>query len=318
VGNVHQFRVPNVRRRLDRIVAEALPHLSRSRAKALIDQGQVLVDGESVRPSSKPSAGALVVVNEPVSQATDLVAQDLPLEILYSDEHLAVVVKNAGMVVHPAPGHSDGTLVNALMYHLDGLSNIGGEDRPGIVHRLDKGTSGVMVVARHDQAHRGLQNLFKAHDLDRRYLALVQGGPSLLSGAIETEHGRHPRDRLRFTSIPGGRRALTRWKLRHKYQTATLLECRLETGRTHQVRVHLAEKGWPIVGDPLYARGKNPRNPLRELASGLEHQLLHAFRLAFRHPMTGQDLAFEAPLPSVYQELLDALDAEERRATWNR
>lgn len=305
----HEFLVPDVRSRLDKVVAAALPHLSRSRIKSLIDDGRVLVDGQVLRPSATPTPGAQVVVDEPVSLATSLQAQDLPLTLLYSDEHLAVVVKPAGMVVHPAPGHPDGTLVNALMHHLDGLSNIGGEDRPGIVHRLDKGTSGVMVVARHDQVHRGLQALFSAHDLDRRYLALVQGGPHLEAGTIRTLHGRHPKDRLRFASLKEGREAVTRWTLRRRLDTATLLECKLETGRTHQVRVHLSELGWPIVGDPLYRRGHTPRQPLRDMAAHLDHQLLHAYRLAFRHPMTGEDLAFEAPLPTDFQDMLDALAA---------
>ncbi len=303
----HTLEVPAGGGRLDKVVAAALPHLSRSRVKGLIDAGHVTVDGERLRPSAKPRPGATVLVHEPVSEKTDLVPQDLPLTILHSDDHLAVVVKPAGMVVHPAPGHPSGTLVNALMHHLPGLSNIGGEDRPGIVHRLDKGTSGVMVVARHDLAHRGLQALFQAHDLDRRYLALVQGGPSLEMGTIDTTHGRHPHDRLRFASVPGGRRAVTKWRLRERLGTATLLECRLQTGRTHQVRVHLAEQGWPIVGDPLYTRGKTPKKGLRELAAALDHQLLHAYRLAFCHPITGEELAFEAPLPEDYQAVLDVL-----------
>jgi 23S rRNA pseudouridine1911/1915/1917 synthase len=303
----HHLTVPERTGRLDKIVAAALPHLSRSRVKGLIDDGHVTVDGAVLRPSAKPLPGARILVEEPVSVATALVAQDLPLEILHSDEHLAVVVKPAGMVVHPAPGHADGTMVNALMFHLDGLSNIGGEDRPGIVHRLDKGTSGVMVVARHDQAHRGLQDLFRTHDLERRYLALVQGGPDLEADTIETLHGRHPHDRMRFASVRDGRRALTRWSLRERMATATLLECKLETGRTHQVRVHLAEQGWPIVGDPLYTRGKTPVKGLRELARTLDHQLLHAFRLAFVHPITGESMTFDAPLPDDFQRVLDTV-----------
>ncbi len=305
----HRFTTPEHTGRLDKVVAAALPHLSRSRIKGLIDDGRVRVDGRTMRPSAKPVPGTEIVVDEPVSQATALVAQDLPLEILYSDEHLAVIVKPSGMVVHPAPGHPDGTLVNALMHHLEGLSNIGGEDRPGIVHRLDKGTSGVMVVARHDQAHRGLQDLFRTHDLDRRYLALVQGGPDLEADTIETLHGRHPRDRIRFASVKEGRRAVTRWYRKERLGTASLLECKLETGRTHQVRVHLAEQGWPIVGDPLYTRGQTPRKGLRELAQTVDHQLLHAFRLGFVHPMTGETMAFEAPLPADFQRVLDTLRA---------
>ncbi len=305
---VHRFRVTGPRGRLDRIITAALPHLSRSRIKALIDQGHVHVDGQKLRPSARPEIGAEVVVEEPVSRSTSLVAEDIALQFLHSDAHLAVVVKPAGMVVHPAPGHPRGTLVNALMHHLEGLSNIGGEDRPGIVHRLDKGTSGVMVVARHDQAHRGLQEQFSTHDLERRYLALVKGGPALDAGTIRTEHGRHPRDRIRFASVPGGRKAVTRWSVRRRFSSATLLECRLETGRTHQVRVHLAEQGWPIVGDPLYGRGQTPQKPLRNLAQDLDHQMLHAFRLAFRHPMTGETVSLEAPLPADFQALVDALE----------
>jgi len=306
---MHRFRVPEATDRLDRLVTAALPHLTRSRAKGLIDGGRVTVDGAVLRASARPPPGSEVLVDEPVSEPTQLVPEALPLEILHQDAHLAVVVKPAGLVVHPAPGHWTGTLVHALLHHLEGLSNIGGQDRPGIVHRLDKGTSGVMVVARDDATHRGLGSLFAAHDLDRRYLALVRGRPDLDAGTIRTEHGRHPRDRLRFASVPGGRRAVTRWRVRRRFAGAALLECQLETGRTHQVRVHLDDQGWPIAGDPLYGRGRTPSEPLRSLAAGLDHQLLHAYRLAFRHPVTGEELAFEAPLPEDFAAVIRGLES---------
>jgi 23S rRNA pseudouridine1911/1915/1917 synthase len=291
---------------LDRVVADALPDLSRSRVQALIRDGHVLVDGAVRKGSHRPEQGAQVTVTVPPPVAVDLEPVDLGLTILHRDLHLAVVVKPAGLVVHPAPSHQGVTLVHGLMHALEGLSSIGGEARPGIVHRLDKGTSGVMVVACDDLAHRGLQSQFADHSLDRRYLALVQGAPDLDAGTVRSSLGRHPQDRLRFASVErNGKKAVTHWVVRERLGRVTLLECRLETGRTHQVRVHLSEQGWPLVGDPVYAKGRAAPPELSAQLEGVDHQLLHAFRLAFTHPITGEALAFETEIPADYQGVLE-------------
>jgi 23S rRNA pseudouridine1911/1915/1917 synthase len=300
------FRVKQEGERLDRVVADALPDLSRSRVQALIREGHVQVDGTVRKGSHRPELGAQVSVTVPPPVAVDLESVDLGLAILYRDPHLAVVVKPAGLVVHPAPSHRGVTLVHGLMHALGGLSSIGGEVRPGIVHRLDKGTSGVMVVACDDLAHRGLQAQFADHSLDRRYLALVHGAPDLDAGCVRSSLGRHPKDRVRFASVErNGKRAVTHWKVRECLGPVTLLECRLETGRTHQVRVHLSEQGWPLLGDPVYAKGRATPSALSGPLEEVDHQLLHAYRLAFTHPVTREDLAFETEIPADFQGVLD-------------
>jgi 23S rRNA pseudouridine1911/1915/1917 synthase len=300
------FRLEQEGGRLDRLVADALPDFSRSRVQALIRGGHVQVDGVVRKGSHRPDKGAQVTVNVPPTVAVDLEPVDLGLTILHRDPHLAVVVKPAGLVVHPAPSHHGVTLVHGLVHVLEGLSSIGGEARPGIVHRLDKGTSGVMVVACNDVAHRGLQEQFADHSLDRRYLALVSGTPDLDAGTVRSNLGRHPHDRLRFASVEGkGKRAVTHWKIRERLGRVTLMECRLETGRTHQVRVHLSEQGWPLLGDPVYAKGRAAPPELSEKLDGVDHQLLHAYRLAFTHPVTGEDLSFETDIPADFQGVLD-------------
>lgn len=295
--------------RLDKRVS-ALTELSRSRVKALIEEGCVTVNGVvELKASSKIAALAEVEVALPELRVSPLEPQDLGLQLLHEDEDLVVVVKPAGMVVHPSKGHSDGTLVHGLLFAVRGLSGIGGEERPGIVHRLDKGTSGVMVAAKSDAAHQGLKDQFAEHSVERRYRALVLGGPDLDAGRVENTLGRGTRDRFRFTEVEEGRgrRAITDWRRLQRFPRASELGCRLHTGRTHQVRVHLSECGWPILGDPLYRDRQNPPPWLQEELADIDHQLLHAAVLGFTHPMSGEQLRFEVDPPADYLRILQAL-----------
>ncbi len=264
------------------------------------------VDGAVATAKQKPAAGQRVVVRPSPPPPTDAVPEDLPITVLYEDEHLLVVDKAPGMVVHPAPGHPGGTLVNAVLHHFGALP---GEDaaRPGIVHRLDAGTSGVMVVARSPAARDELVRRFAAHDIERAYLAIALGSvPAKVT--YDTLHGRHPRDRKRFTSkgLARGKRAVTHVERLRALHASCLIRCTLETGRTHQIRVHLADAGHPLLGDPLYGRpGKDPR--VRAAASGLGRQALHAAVLGFAHPVTGAPLRFETEPPEDFQRALAAL-----------
>ena len=295
-------------RRLDRLLVERLPGLSRSRLRELIVAGRVTVDGRVLKPAARPRAGALIRVSVPAPAPAAPQPEDIPVEILYQDADVAVILKPAGLVVHPGPGHPGGTLVNALLHALDDLSGIGGQVRPGIVHRLDKGTSGVMVVAKNDAAHRALQAQFAAHSIERVYLALVLEGPRLLEGTVTSELGRDPRERTRFASVErGGRLAVTHWRVQERLLRAALLRCRLETGRTHQIRVHLSERGWPVMGDPLYRARRTPPGPIAPLLEGIDHQLLHARVLGFEHPRTGEHLRFTAAPPADFQRVLSGL-----------
>ncbi len=294
--------------RLDAVLAGLIEGHSRSRLASLVKEGQVTVDGAVVtRPSTKIDAGAQLVVTLPPPRPTGIVAQDLPLSVVYEDAALIVIDKAPGMVVHPGAGHPDGTLVNALMHHVDDLSGIGGELRPGIVHRLDKGTSGLMVVAKTDQAHRHLAAQFADHSAGREYLALCAGRPRNASGTIASILGRHPKHRVRFASIDDearGKPAVTHWWVEAELGSLTLIRARLETGRTHQVRVHLSEQGWPLVGDPLYGKARVPSR-LRPLVDE-DRPLLHARKLYFVHP-DGERREFTAPLAPDFQRILDAL-----------
>jgi len=294
--------------RLDRALVVAFPDLSRARVQALLAEGHVLVDGEVPKASARPRSGQVVTVEVPDAVAADPEPQDLPLPILYQDEDLLVVVKPAGMVVHPSAGHADGTMVNALLHHATGLSGIGGVARPGIVHRLDVGTSGVMVVAKHDIAHRALTEQFSVHSVERRYFAVVHRVPNVDRGTFRSNLARDPDDRLRIASVEeGGRRAVTHWEIKARGDRVALVECRLETGRTHQVRVHLSEAGFPIVGDRGYSRRDCvPTAPLRPRVEALDHPLLHAWLLAFDHPGTGERVRFVAPPPSDFLEFCAA------------
>jgi 23S rRNA pseudouridine1911/1915/1917 synthase len=261
------------------------------------------VSGAVVKPAHRLRGGERISGAVPEAQPTELVAEPLPLSILYQDADVAVIDKPAGLVVHPAPGHTGGTLVNALLHHLRDLSGVGGELRPGIVHRLDKDTSGVLVVAKHDVAHRSLAAQFKVHSVLREYLALVRGAPRAAAGTIEAAIGRHPTDRKRMsTKARRGRAAVTHYRVEERLRDASLLRLTLETGRTHQVRVHLASIGVSILGDPVYGGGRAQGAEL-----GLARQALHAAVLGFAHPRSGAALRFESPLPADLARALEVL-----------
>ena len=296
--------------RLDRALAATLPSLSRERLKVLTKAGALTRDGKPVRdPATKVKGDEcyLLALPDPVPAHNE--PQAIALPIVYEDEHLLVVDKPAGLVVHPAAGNRDGTLVNALLHHCGGsLSGIGGVARPGIVHRIDKDTSGLLVVAKHDKAHEGLARQFAAHSIDRRYLAIVSGVPRQAEGTVDAPLARSPHNRKKIAIVPAGKgkRAVTHWKRVELLRDAALVECRLETGRTHQVRVHMAAIGHPLVGDPVYGRGKSVH---RELLNQLDfkRQALHAAHLGFIHPVTKGRLSFDSALPSDMQELFTAL-----------
>lgn len=314
--------------RLDRWLAAALaPEVSRSRVQALIRGGAVTVEGATVtEPKRKVSSGEHFRVTLPEPEPPEPAGESIPLDILYEDDALIVIDKPAGLVVHPGPGNWTGTLVNALIHHCgETLSGIGGVRRPGIVHRLDRDTSGVMVVAKTDHAHRVLAEAFADHgeegDLERAYLALVWGAPPRAAGTIDAPLGRSPHDRTLRAVVSEGRadarRAVTHYTVLARYGSdqrggaiTSLVECRLETGRTHQIRVHMAHIGHPVIGDPAYGRAfrtkvKRLPPPLAEKVAGFPRQALHARLLAFRHPGTGRMMRFEAPVPADMRELLD-------------
>ena len=296
--------------RLDRALAEAVPTLSRERLKALIRSGALETGGKAVRePALKVKGGEAFSLTVPDPEPAHNEPQDIPLVIPFEDEHLLVVDKPAGLVVHPAAGNREGTLVNALLHHCAGrLSGIGGVARPGIVHRIDKDTSGLLVVAKTDVAHEGLAKQFAAHSIDRRYLAIVSGVPKTADGRVDAPLARSAHDRKKIAIVEGrrGKKAVTHWRRLSVLRDAALVECRLETGRTHQVRVHMASIGHPLLGDPVYGRGKSVH---RQLLNQLDfrRQALHAAVLGFTHPVTKARLSFESALPSDMQELLAAL-----------
>ena len=305
--------------RTDRFLADAIGTLSRTRVKALMQEGAVLRDGTLLRdPAESVHPGTRFTVQRPALAPAAPQAQDIPFPILYEDGDLIVLDKPAGLVVHPAPGNEDGTLVNALLAHCgDSLPGIGGERRPGIVHRLDKDTSGVMVVAKTEQALTRLSQAFAARDLDRAYLAVTWGTPAAPDGEVEGAIGRDPRDRKRMAVVTrGGKPALTRYRtLKAWAPAAALLECVLATGRTHQIRVHLAGIGHPLVGDPVYLRrvpasAKALAAPVRGALLDFPRQALHAARLDFAHPRTGAPLSFERPMPDDMAALVAALDGK--------
>lgn len=295
--------------RLDRALAHALPDLSRERLKALMTSGKVLASDGSVASdaSRKARAGDRFDVHIPAPEPADAVAQDIALTVVFEDEHLIVVDKPAGLVVHPAAGNPDGTLVNALLHHCAGqLSGIGGVARPGIVHRIDKDTSGLLVAAKHDQAHEGLARQFKAHSIDRRYQAIVSGRPTTGSGTVDAPLARSSTNRKKIAIVQGGKRAVTHWSLVRTLRDAALVECQLETGRTHQVRVHMASIGHPLVGDPVYGRTRPQHRETLETL-GFRRQALHAAHLGFIHPVLRHALAFHSEVPADMQELLHHL-----------
>jgi len=316
--------------RLDRFLAAAVSeqNVSRTRVKSLIEAGHASIDGATVKdPSQLLRAGQIAGLRLPPPTDPAPSGENIPLQIVYEDEHLLVIDKPAGLVVHPAGGHETGTLVNALIAHCGAsLSGIGGVKRPGIVHRLDKDTSGLLVVAKTDAAHHGLAKLFADHGktlpLTREYLAFVWGTPARPSGTIDASLGRHATGRQKITVVPEGRgrRAVTHWRLIESFAgEASLVSCRLETGRTHQIRVHMAHMGHSVLGDPLYATGfksKAARLPSEAQANldALSRQALHAAVLGFPHPVTGVPMRFESPLPQALQRLRDALAGQDSRS----
>jgi 23S rRNA pseudouridine1911/1915/1917 synthase len=300
--------------RLDRALAALIPTLSRERLKALISSGQVSSGADLTRdPATKVRVGTPYVVHVPPPLPAHNEAQNIPLTIVFEDDHLLVVDKPAGLVVHPAAGNFDGTLVNALLHHCAGrLSGIGGVARPGIVHRIDKDTSGLMLVAKTDRAHEGLAAQFAKHSINRRYKAIVSGVPNLLAGTVDAPLARSATNRKKIAIVSDGRgkRAVTHWTLLSRLREAALVECRLETGRTHQVRVHMASLGHPLVGDPVYGRTLRAH---RQILADLDfkRQALHAAILGFVHPVSSETLTFESEIPPDMQRLFRklALDA---------
>lgn len=285
--------------RLDQFLSDRELSFTRSQIKRRIEEGEVTVNGDHARPARKLRAGDVVVFSPRPAEPASLRPEDIPLHVLYEDAHLIVIDKPAGLVVHPAAGHASGTLVNALLHHCGDLAGVGGELRPGIVHRLDKDTTGVLVATKDDTTHARLADLFKNKGVERLYQAVSAPPPKEPSGTIRTLYGRHPTDRKRFSSrVLRGKRAVTHFRVVERFaDLAALVECRLETGRTHQIRVHLSEHGFPLLGDPVY--GRLPKDPrLREVASALGRQALHAATLAFAHPITGARLEFRSPLPA--------------------
>jgi 23S rRNA pseudouridine1911/1915/1917 synthase len=297
--------------RLDRALADAVPTMSRERLKSLVRSG-ALADGDAALrdPASKVLGTERLRLAVPEPAPAHNLAQDIPLAVLHEDDHLLVIDKPAGLVVHPAVGNLEGTLVNALLHHCHGrLSGIGGVARPGIVHRIDKDTSGLLVVAKTDVAHEGLARQFAAHSIDRRYLAAVGGVPALAEGTVDAPLARSSSDRKKIAIVRDGRgkRAVTHWRKLETWRDAALVECRLETGRTHQVRVHLASLGHPLLGDPVY--GRAPHKRLQELLKSLNfhRQALHAAALGFTHPVSSKKISFESAVPADMQELFKAL-----------
>lgn len=286
--------------RLDRYAASRVADLSRSYARQLIEDAHILVNGRDARPSQAVRSGDVITVRRPLPRPTDLQPQEIPLAVMYEDADVVVIDKPAGMVVHPAPGHPDGTLVNALLARYPEIV-VGGDLRPGIVHRLDRDTSGLLVVARNDAALRYLQAQQQARTMTKVYLAVVEGRFKEPEGVIDAPIARHPQDRTRMAVVAHGRPARTRWRVVEDLGEYTLVEARLETGRTHQIRVHFAFKSRPLVGDPLYG----PRKP--RATFGLARQFLHAHRLGFALPSTHERVEFESPLPPDLQAALEKM-----------
>lgn len=321
--------------RLDRVLAARIEGLSRTRLKTLILDGAVTLGGRTIRdPGQRVNAGDAIAVRVPPAQEPVPQPEDIPLDIVYEDADIVVIEKPAGLVVHPAPGHPGGTLVNALIARCgDSLSGIGGVKRPGIVHRIDKDTSGLLVVAKNDRAHRTLSEQFADHGrtgpLQREYLAFVWGVPDRPRGTIDAPIDRHPHAREKMTVRAGGRAAITHWRLLESYNgsdgkpVASLLACRLETGRTHQIRVHLAHIGHPLMGDETYATGFRTKAALlpqsaRAVLAGIARQALHASLLAFRHPVSGRELEFRSELPADLHRLQHVLKAGAARGPVTR
>lgn len=287
--------------RIDKYLAEQLPDITRSYLQKLLKDGSVQMNGKPVKASTKTAVGALIALTIPEPEEPEILPENIPLDILYEDSDVILINKPKNMVVHPAAGHYTGTLVNALMYHCRGdLSGINGVLRPGIVHRIDKDTTGVLIVCKNDRAHNALAEQLKEHSITRKYRAIVCGNLKEDEGTVDAPLGRHPQDRKKMAIVrSGGKRAVTHYRVLERFGNYTYIECRLETGRTHQIRVHMASLGHPLLGDEIYGRAKSPFK--------LEGQTLHAMVLGFIHPTTGEYMEFEAPLPEYFEKLLEKL-----------
>ena len=303
--NIVSFRADTAGERIDALLARNVEGLSRSAAQRLLEQGDVSVNGAPVKKNYKASIGDVVEVCLPQPEEVEIIPQNIPLDVVFEDDDVIVINKPRGLVVHPAPGHPDGTLVNALLWHCgDSLSGIGGEKRPGIVHRIDMDTSGLLIVAKNDFAHRHLSDQLSDHSLARTYEAVVYGRVKEDSGTVDAPIGRHPVDRKRMAIVAkGGREAVTHYEVIARYRGYSHIRCRLETGRTHQIRVHMEKLGHPLVGDMVYGR-KRPEK-------GLEGQCLHARELRFIHPRTGQPVHLVTELPEYFREVLSKLGEAE-------
>lgn len=289
--------------RIDKAIGLIEDTLSRVAIQRLLVEGNILVNGKTTKASYKTKIGDEITIQKETPKKVDIIAQDIPIEILYEDKEIIVVNKPKGIVVHPANGNPDGTLVNAIM-NLCGnsLSGIGGEIRPGIIHRLDKDTSGVLIVAKNDIAHINISNQIKNRQTKKIYIALVRGVIKENEATIDMPIGRSKKDRKKMAVTKDGKEAITHFKVLKRYENFTLLEIKIDTGRTHQIRVHLAEIGYPIVGDYIYSNGKNPFN--------VEGQMLHARQIEFVHPTTGKEMKIEAPIPEYFQNIIDTCDAK--------
>ena len=287
--------------RIDKYLAEQLPDITRSYLQKLLKDGSVQMNGKPVKASTKTASGAVIELTIPKPEEPEILPEEIPLDILYEDSDVILINKPKDMVVHPAAGHYTGTLVNALMYHCKGdLSGINGVLRPGIVHRIDKDTTGVLIVCKNDKAHNALAEQLKEHSITRKYRAIVCGNLKEDEGTVDAPLGRHPQDRKKMAIVrTGGKRAVTHYRVLERFGNYTYIECQLETGRTHQIRVHMASLGHPLLGDEVYGRVKSPFK--------LEGQTLHAMVLGFIHPTTGEYMEFEAPLPEYFEKLLEKL-----------
>ncbi|MCR5186399.1 MAG: RluA family pseudouridine synthase [Clostridia bacterium] len=283
--------------RIDKALSELNTDISRAMVQRLIYEGKVHVNGKAIKASYKLQRGDRISVEIDAPKEVDLVAQDIPLDIVYEDDDILVINKQKGLVVHPGNGNPDGTLVNAILnYCKDSLSGIGGEIRPGIVHRIDKDTSGLLIVAKNDKSHVNLSEQIKNHEVKKTYIALVRGNTKENQATIDMPIARSTKDRTKMAVSKNGKNAVTHFKVLERFNGYTLLEVNIETGRTHQIRVHLAQIGYPIVGDNVYSNGKNP--------FGVEGQMLHSYKLRFKHPISGKDMELEAPLPKYFNEVL--------------